>query len=347
MEVLTLMNQISTLNNRVGLLHDLLSNTITFNPVPLLDLVSYLNRLQNIYKADRNTLLTSLQRCLSATSANVTSVCQSIIDNQATNAYEYYGANGPGNDFFAQQNTLALQAYCTTPDRARPPDYAGRLYIDELPSFAGSNLPITGEAAFVSFADRPVPDGSGGFCASFVDILALEPDAPLSTNNVSTKVRANPAASSPFTLWIVGEAFLPPPNVGTSQRPGRTSSHCRAHPPSPTHARSTIPCPQRREDSCRIPRSRACSTELRVGVGLWGRCLPPPQFPRARVRRTRARTYRGGPAHMRLCWLMRQRPISNATRVSFIGNVLARARLQTSYARLLLPCVFELTNRVT
>ena len=165
MEVLTLMNQISTLNNRVGLLHDLLSNTITFNPVPLLDLVSYLNRLQNIYKADRNTLLTSLQRCLSATSANVTSVCQSIIDNQATNAYEYYGANGPGNDFFAQQNTLALQAYCTTPDRARPPDYAGRLYIDELPSFAGSNLPITGEAAFVSFADRPVPDGSGGFCA--------------------------------------------------------------------------------------------------------------------------------------------------------------------------------------
>ena len=109
MEVLTLMNQISTLNNRVSLLQGLLSNTITFNPVPLLDLVSYLNRLQNTYKADRNTLLTSLQSCLSATSANVMSVCQSIIDNQATDAYEYYAANGPGNDFFAQQNTLALQ----------------------------------------------------------------------------------------------------------------------------------------------------------------------------------------------------------------------------------------------
>ena len=165
MEVLTLMNQISTLNNRVGLLHDLLSNTITFNPVPLLDLVSYLNRLQNIYKADRNTLLTSLQRCLSATSANVTSVCQSIIDNQATNAYEYYGANGPGNDFFAQQNTLARRytaLHQTVPGRPITLDV---LYIDELPSFAGSNLPITGEAAFVSFADRPVPDGSGGFCA--------------------------------------------------------------------------------------------------------------------------------------------------------------------------------------
>ena len=75
----------------------------------------------------------------------------------------------------------------------------------------------------MGFADRPVPDGAGGFFRlSFVDILALAPDAPLSTNNVSTKVRANPAASSPFTLWIVGEGVgsFPPPNVGTSQRPG-------------------------------------------------------------------------------------------------------------------------------
>ena len=56
----------------------------------------------------------------------------------------------------------------------------------------------------MSFVDRPIPDGQGGLEVNpFVYILALEPNAPLSTNNVSTKVRANPAAPSPFTLWFI------------------------------------------------------------------------------------------------------------------------------------------------
>jgi hypothetical protein len=103
-QFLTLLNQIATLNNRVRLLHDLFESNPDFNPVRLLDLVSYLDRLENIYRVGRSTLFRNLANCLAATSANVTSVCQPILAHQATNAFEYYGAN-----FFAQQNRLALQ----------------------------------------------------------------------------------------------------------------------------------------------------------------------------------------------------------------------------------------------
>jgi hypothetical protein len=211
--------------------------------------VSYLDRLENIYRRDRNTLFTELGHCLAATSANVTSVCAPIIDNQATNAFEYYRTDGPRDNFFAQQNTLALQY--TAGETIVVPDF-GRLvvdlpqdviYIDELPPFpaAGgpSSIPIAGEAAFVSFVDRPFacPPGCGGivppgelvgadwvlrpplllpilhrapgalFVEPFVNILALAPNEPLSTNNVSTKVRDNPPALSPFTFWQIGRGF--------------------------------------------------------------------------------------------------------------------------------------------
>jgi hypothetical protein len=223
-QVLTLLNQIATLNNRVGLLHSLLRNVPSFNPLPLLDLVGYLDRLSNIYGPDRRTLRQNLANCLQATSTNVQSVCQPIINNQATNAYEYYGGNGPGSDFFAQQNTLALQYTGVNQDTGAAVLLAlDVLYIDELPSFAGIDPPITGEAAFVGFVDRPVPIGGGGFAReSFVDILALMPTEPLSTNSVSTKVRATPAAPSPFTFWRAGAGFgVPnPPAVGIEPRPG-------------------------------------------------------------------------------------------------------------------------------
>jgi len=212
--VLTLVNQISTLNNRVRLLQGLFESHPTFNPPELLDLVSYLDRLEDIYRADRNTLLTSLQHCLGATSTNVTSVCQSIIANQATNAFEYYGANGPGDNFFAQQNTLALQYTAQHLSQSVPQLPLDVLYIDELPSFAtvGSPVAIAGEAAFVSFVDRPSPGTDGGIVvAPGVNILALEPDAPLSTNNVSTKVRNNPPSPSPFIYWQV--LNIPPPTL--------------------------------------------------------------------------------------------------------------------------------------
>ena len=230
-QVLTLVNQISTLNNRVRLLQGLFDAEPGVNPAGVLDLVSYLDRLRNIYRADRNTLLTSLQNCLQATSANVTSVCQPIIANQAQNAFEYYGSNGPGSDFFAQQNTLALQY---TAQQQIGPSFPtvplDVIYIDELPSFAGVgfNVPIAGEAAFVSFFDRPAP---GSAASPNVNLLALDPDAPLSTNNVSATVRQNPSSSSPFTLW----AILSVPPIEPLSTPGVvfTSTSCTPTFPQP------------------------------------------------------------------------------------------------------------------
>jgi hypothetical protein len=217
-EFVTLVNQIATLNNRVRLLQSLFNSEPNFNPAQLLDLVDQLNRLEDTYTADRNRLLSSLQNCLAATSANVTMVCQPIIANQATNAFEYYGTGGLGNNFFAQQNTLALQY--TGVDRY-PLDV---IYIDKLPPFvaAGPNIPIAGEGAFVSFLDRlPFP---GATADPLVHILALEPNAPLSTNNVSTKVRANPAAPSPFTLWLI--IFVPPATLVSAANNTFTSVSC-------------------------------------------------------------------------------------------------------------------------
>jgi hypothetical protein len=211
--------------------------------------VSYLDPLEDRYGSDRNMLFTSLASCLAATSANVTSVCQPIIGNQATNAFEYYGAAGPGNNFFAQQNTLALQYTAQQQLSGGGTLALDVMYIDELPPFAAAgNVPIAGEAALVSFVDRPVPSTvSPGvvFFDSFVNILALEPNAPLSTNNVSTTVRANPPAPSPFTLWQVGAGLgsFPPPNIGIRQLPGAafTSVSCTPTFADPCAIDYTVP----------------------------------------------------------------------------------------------------------
>src|SRR5262245_12255490 len=83
------------------------------------------------------------------------------------------------------------------------------IYIDELPTFTTEPrlAPIGGQAAFVSFADRPPAPVNGVVDTDAqVNILALEPDKPLSTNNVSLTVRVPPgdpkAPPSPFTSFF-------------------------------------------------------------------------------------------------------------------------------------------------
>jgi hypothetical protein len=222
-QYVTLLNQIATLNNRVGLIQSLVTDTPSFNPEEFLDLLGYLDPLQNIYTADRDTLLTNLESCLAATSANVTTVCGPIIDNQATDPFEYYAATpascaASDDCFFAQQNTLALQytgvVLPWTGQGAPAPMFPIPLdviYIDELPPFAAADPtpPIAGQAAFVGFADRAYWDdvGEGPFETENgnVQILALEPGEPLSTDNVSSAVRLNPPDPAPFTFWLVGD----------------------------------------------------------------------------------------------------------------------------------------------
>ena len=287
MEVLTLMNQISTLNNRVRLLHDLLSNRSRFNPVALLDLVSYLNRLENIYKADRNTLLTSLQNCLSATSANVTSVCQPIINNQATNAFEYYGANGPGNDFFAQQNTLALQ-YTGLHQPCPPPDSAGRyLHRRAAVICRVGPVPIAGEAAFVSFADRPVPTVRGLLAPLGRHFGARARRAAVDEQCVN-QGKDQPSSFLPiFTLDVGKSWFLPPTQRSLQRRGDLYSVSCTPTFAQPCSINYVVP-PQRRRITIEHPQIQDLFTEL-VGVGFWsGAALAAPSL-RARVGRNRAR----------------------------------------------------------
>jgi hypothetical protein len=211
-DYVSLANQLATLVNRVKLLSGLLTKVPSFNPGTVLDLkASYLDRLQQIYSSDRKTVLKNLKTCLEASSDTVESDCQPIIANQAKNVYDYYDKSAPTADFFAQQNTLALQYTATEvfggPGVNIPPGALDVIYIDKLPSFSAAPglAAIAGEAALVSFYDRPIPFGSAGLTSTnaSVRILALEPGQPLSTSSVSKKARNNADQSQPFTWWTL------------------------------------------------------------------------------------------------------------------------------------------------
>ncbi|MGE0684213.1 MAG: hypothetical protein AB7P69_25310, partial [Candidatus Binatia bacterium] len=155
----SLLNQIATLNNRVVTLNEAVQ--AGFNPTLVFDLEDYLNRLEDIYMADRATLLTNLETCLAATSQNVKTVCAPIITNTALNAFEYYAAGQPHANFFAQQNTLALQYVGKVAGDFFDDTPADVMYLDALPPTPEASAShIVGEAAFVSFVDRgagPIP----------------------------------------------------------------------------------------------------------------------------------------------------------------------------------------------
>jgi hypothetical protein len=77
----------------------------------------------------------------------------------------------------------------------------------------------------VGFANRPVQvPGQGTFVIPNADILALEPNQPLSTNNVSATVRQNPSSPSPFTLWQI--ISVPPIELLSSPGTVFTSTSC-------------------------------------------------------------------------------------------------------------------------
>ena len=66
--------QIATLNNRTVTLNNAVSQP-KFDPTQL---GSYLDELENVYRADRTTLLTNLGICLAATSTGVMTDCAPI-----------------------------------------------------------------------------------------------------------------------------------------------------------------------------------------------------------------------------------------------------------------------------
>lgn len=205
-EYVDLVNQVSTLNNRANQLNARVEADPRHNYIPLLDLTTTLRALGSkddraLYAAARATLLDNLENCLEATKDNVTEICAPIINNQIANAFEYFAAGGPGNNFLAQQNTIALQytALSGVGNVFFPEDV---VYISKLPALSsdGSDVPITGEAALMSFSDQ-FP-GSGG-----AELLVLTPGLPISTENLSDKVKA---PGGTFALW----RLINPSSVG-------------------------------------------------------------------------------------------------------------------------------------
>jgi hypothetical protein len=224
-----LLNQVSTLNNRTRALIKMISATPSFNPTEYFDLVGeYLDRLATTYSETRSDLLDNLNTCLAATDSNVNVACGPIINNLDGDVFAYYGSDGTQPNFFAQQNSLALQ-YATSLSEVGAGSLGSLdvMYIDKLPSLsaAGSNVPIAGQAAFVSFADRPWCCINGDFTtAALVAIVALEPDADISTNSLSESVQGSDP--SHFTVWgldvaasILAHPFRGDPGVFTSLLP--------------------------------------------------------------------------------------------------------------------------------
>ncbi len=204
-EYVGLVNQVSTLNNRANQLNTRVEADPARNYIPLLDLTTTLRALGSkddraLYAAARATLLNDLEHCLEATKENVTEVCAPIINNQSANAFEYFAAGGPGNNFLAQQNTIALQytGKSGVDNAFNPLDV---IYLSKLPALSKSGSSITGEAALAAFID--MYDGQGE-----MDLLVLTPGLPISTENLSDKVKA---PGGTFTLW---ELVNPVPGVG-------------------------------------------------------------------------------------------------------------------------------------
>ena len=204
MEVLTLMNQISTLNNRVSLLQGLLSNTISFNPAAAARSCELSEPLAK-HLQGRSQHAAHQSAELPERDQRQRHVGLPVDYRQSGDqCLRVLRSEWTGQRLLCPAEHARAAVYCPPPGPA--PDCRWTFSTSTSCRHLGLTPRLRVRQRSWGFVDRPVPDGAGGFLLlSFVDILALEPDAPLSTNNVSTKVRANPAASSPFTLWIVGE----------------------------------------------------------------------------------------------------------------------------------------------
>lgn len=205
---LTLLNEIATLTNRTQTLLSKVRQP-DFNPTSFLDLASSLEELEdNLYDQDRITLLSNLENCLAATEDNLTSVCAPIINNTIANAYQWYDVNGQNPNFFAQQNTIALQytgLLTSNNESSWPQDV---VYLPQLPSWSNVNefFLIGNQAALVGFADSAYFDGtldSNGdpvpVSGASLAFLPLKPNEDLS--QVTTQVFTTQGTQPPG-LWF-------------------------------------------------------------------------------------------------------------------------------------------------
>lgn len=115
-QITTLYNRAYFLNNQFSLVYQGATNYL--NPTPALNLqTNYLQPLYEAYLQDYSEMVSNLTSCMNASSTNVTSVCQSVINlynDGILNAFDFYDSNSPTVQTITtntnlQQNTIALQ----------------------------------------------------------------------------------------------------------------------------------------------------------------------------------------------------------------------------------------------
>jgi len=189
-QTMTLLNQISNLDNRVNLYLRPAVSTGSFNPRVTLDLMPYLvDDLHYNYSAARTALYKDLSACLEGSkSKSVDTDCAGVVyDSKFLNAYDCFASSGPGGgDWMSQQNTIALQwtgtltcltGNCDNYAYWLQPVSVDFIYVDSLPPFTNTpGQPIGNSSALVSIVDQPW-GGSGQETTPDVRILPM-------TNNV-------------------------------------------------------------------------------------------------------------------------------------------------------------------
>jgi len=216
---LNIYNQIATLYNRAMYLGNNNINYIigkinksnsydgysqTFNPTPIIDISgSYFSPLLDQYGGDLNLIINNLTSCTGASSANVSTACQPIVQayNQGvTSAYGWYGTtlngNSVSNNNFALQNTIALQ-YSGTATNSGGTFPLDVVWVQALPTATlgetANSLPSgttnpAGLPGLIAFADQPYtwnvsPTPGPNYNSPFLQLFPLSPgsNATIST----------------------------------------------------------------------------------------------------------------------------------------------------------------------
>jgi len=209
----TILNQISTLNQRASFVNGLVTQNY-FNPSYFLNISYYsLNPLVSAYQADYDTLTKNLSSCLnysatsgSSSSSSVQTACAPILNLYSqgiTNAYQYYAAGGPSsvssssNQTLVQQNTIALQYTGTNTttnlypgnsinfaccNSQIPTDLVWTPVVNSTPTYQPNT------SALIAFGDQVYPTvGSGQWTtsnAAFTQIISTNSNAPQNTMSI-------------------------------------------------------------------------------------------------------------------------------------------------------------------
>ena len=234
---LNIYNQIATLYNRAMYLgndnsqyglgkinqsYSFAGYSQNFNPTPIIDISgSYFSPLLDQYGSDLSLIIKNLSSCTGASSANVSTACQPIVEaynKGVTSAYDWYGTNlngnGVSNNNFALQNTIALQYSGTTNNtggtfpldvvwvQALPTSTFSQT-INALPSGVTNPAGLPGLIAFVDEPYTWIVDGNPwvNMNSPFAQLI------PVSSSSITT-ISTPTSSYVPYTYYIADYDYL-------------------------------------------------------------------------------------------------------------------------------------------